>query len=90
LVTTNGEYPLNDRRHPDHHEAYVQNYLRQYGARKVESDALLKQPQAGRELCRRAILKYVPATAPRRYHNKLKPVRAELRRELDRLMGTAP
>jgi hypothetical protein len=86
LTTAKGEYPLNDRRHPDHKKPYVQDYLRQYGARKVESDALLKVPELGRELCRQAILKYVPASAPRRYLKKLKPVREELRRELDRLL----
>jgi hypothetical protein len=54
LVTGKGEYPLDDRRHPDHHKDYVQSYLRKYGARKVESDALLKVPELGRELCRQA------------------------------------
>jgi hypothetical protein len=87
LATTNGKYPLNDRRHPDHLKPYVQDYLHAYGARKVESDALLKRPEEGRELCRQAILKYVPALAPRRYRKKLKPVRAELRHELDRLLS---
>jgi hypothetical protein len=86
LATTNGEYPLDDKRHPDHFKPYVQNYLREYGVRKVEADALLKRPEIGRELCRQAILKYVPANAPRRYQKKLKPVRVELRRELDRLL----
>jgi hypothetical protein len=86
LATSKGEYPLNDKRHPDHDKPYVQNYLDKYGVRKVESDALLKNPEAGRELCRQAILKYVPASAPRRYQKKLIPVRAELRRELDRLL----
>jgi hypothetical protein len=85
LVTAKGEYPLNDRRHNDHFKPYVQDYLRKYGVRKVEADALLKVPEIGRELCRQAILKYVPANAPRRYRNKLKPVRIKLRRELDRL-----
>jgi hypothetical protein len=87
LITAKGEYPLNDKRHPDHYKPYVQNYLREYGVRKVESDALLKRPEAGRELCRQAILKYVPANAPRRYRKKLIPVRAELRRELNRLLS---
>jgi hypothetical protein len=87
LTTAKGEYPLDDRRHPDHHKPYVQNYLREYRARKVESDALLKVPELGRELCRQAILKYVPASAARRYRNKLKPIRRELRRELDRLLA---
>jgi hypothetical protein len=86
LQTTKGEYPLNDKRHPDHYKPYVQSYLRDYGVRKVESDALLKVPEIGRELCRQAILKYVPASAPRRYRVELAPVRAELRRELDRLL----
>jgi hypothetical protein len=86
LTTANGDYPLNHPRHRDHNKPYVQDYLRKYGVRKVESDALLKVPELGRQLCRQAILKYVPASAPRRYRNKLKPVRAELRRELDRLL----
>jgi hypothetical protein len=87
LQTTKGEFPLNDKRHPDHYKPYVQSYLREYGVRKVESDALLKVPEIGRELCRQAILKYVPASAPRRYRAKLAPVCVELRRELDRLLG---
>jgi hypothetical protein len=86
LTTAKGDYPLNDRRHPDHGKPYVQNYLREFGVRKVESDALLKVPELGRQLCRQAILKYVPANAVRRYLRKLKPVREELRRELDRLL----
>jgi hypothetical protein len=55
--------------------------------RKVESDALLKVPELGRKLCRQAILKYVPTNATRRYQTKLRPLRAEMRRELDRLLG---
>jgi hypothetical protein len=88
LATSKGEYPLNDKRHPDHYKDYVQDYLRQYGVRKVEADALLKVPELGRKLCRQAILKYVPASAPRRYLNKLKPLREELRCELDHLLRT--
>jgi hypothetical protein len=86
LATSNGKYPLDDERHPDHNKPYVQTYLKAYGPRKVESDALLKVPEIGRELCRQAILKYVPASAPRRYHAQLRPMREELRRELDRLL----
>jgi hypothetical protein len=86
LATSKGEYPLDDKRHPDHLKPYVQTYLKQYGVRKVEADALLKAPEVGRGLCRQAILRYVPANAPRRYQQKLKPVRAEFRRELDRLL----
>ena len=76
LATSKGEYPLNDKRHPDHFKPYVQDYLREYGVRKVESDALLKVPEIGRELCRQAILKYVPANAAAALSAKLTPVRA--------------
>jgi hypothetical protein len=86
LATSKGEYPLDDERHSDHFKDYVQSYLREFDARKVEADALLKVPDLGRELCRRAILKYVPANTPRRYRTKLKPMRAEMRRELDHLL----
>jgi hypothetical protein len=87
LITSKGEYPLDDRRHPDHYKPYVQTYLRKYGVRKVEANALVKRPEAGRKLCRQAILKYVPADAPRRYLKKLKPFRAALRREIGRLLA---
>jgi hypothetical protein len=80
------KWPLDDPRHPDHNKPYVQDYLRRYGARKVEANALLRNPAAGRLLMRQAILKYIPANAVRRYERKLIPVRAELRRELDRLL----
>ena len=86
LATSKGEYPLDDRRHPDHLKAYVQDYLRRFGARKVEADALLKVPDLGRDLCRTAILKYVPTNAPHRYRTKLQPIQAEMRRELNRLL----
>jgi hypothetical protein len=89
LITSQGEYPLDDPRHPDHRKSYVQDYLAAYGARKVEANALVTRPEAGRELCRQAILKYVPASAPRRYLKRLKPLRAELRREIERLLAGA-
>jgi hypothetical protein len=58
LRTAKGEYPLDDRRHRDHYKDYVQNYIKEHGARKVEATALVKRPNAGRALCRQAILKY--------------------------------
>lgn len=78
--------PLDHPKHPDHKKPYVQDYLKLYGARKVEANALLRKPAAGRDLCRQAILKYVPANAPRLYQRKLITQRTELRQELDRLL----
>jgi hypothetical protein len=77
---------LDDRRHPDHHKDYVQSYLRKFGARKVEANALVTRPAAGRALCRSAILKYVPAGTPEKYEEQLDIEREAVRREIARLM----
>ncbi len=53
---------LDNPRHPDFAKSYVQDYLAQFGARKVEANALVTRPAAGRQLCRDAIVKYVDDT----------------------------
>lgn len=71
---------LSDPRHKDHFKPYVQNYLAKYGVRKVEGNALVVVPQAGRDLCEAAILKYmVDPTLPERFMEGLQPNRDELR-----------
>jgi hypothetical protein len=79
LMTGSGKN-LADPKHKDHGQAYVQEYIRQFGARKVEANALVVDPKAGRELCERAILKYLPREAPDRYEERLRPFRDEVRR----------
>ena len=58
---------LENPRHPDHQKPYVQDYLRQFGARKVEANALVVRPDAARQLCRTAITEYVDDDAPLQY-----------------------
>lgn len=77
---------LDDPDHRDHHKKYVQDYIRQFGARKVEANALVKRPQAGRKLCRDAILKYVPADAVERYERRIRPLRQQAHWEIARLL----
>jgi hypothetical protein len=79
LETSNGAHPLDDPRHPDHRKSYVRQYLAEFGARKCEANALVVRPEAGRELCRRAILRYVDAEAPADYQRRLAEPREELR-----------
>lgn len=54
---------LDDPRHADHRKSYVQGYLAEFGARKVEANALVTRPEAGRELCLAAIRRYVDTGA---------------------------
>jgi hypothetical protein len=75
---------LADSAHPDHKKPYVQDYLRQFGARKVEANALVARPEAGRQLCRDAILKYIPADTPALYQRRLAARREELRQAIAR------
>lgn len=80
-------------RHKDHRSDYVQRYLHEFGARKVEANALVVRPDAGRELCRQAILRYLPADAPEQYQAALAPHREQARVEILRRVaqiGGAP
>ncbi len=81
---------LDDPRHPDHNKSYVQSYLQRFGVRKVEANALVVRPEAGRELCRQTILRYVPVDAGDRYQEKLQPFRDQLRDEILRRLAEAP
>ena len=86
LETSSGQQ-LDDPDHSDHDKRYVQDYIARFGVRKCEANALVVVPEIARALCRNAILKHVPATAPARYHSKLQRVRAKLRRAIRRRMG---
>ena len=90
-LETSSRGRLDDPKHPDHRKPYVQSYLARFGARKVEANALVVRPQAGRDLCRQAILKYVPTGAVRAYEDRLSSIRKTLRSEIAALFdGSAP
>jgi hypothetical protein len=59
LITSSGE-DLANPKHNDHKKPYVQDYIRQFGVRKVEANALVVRPEAGRQLCLDAIRRYLP------------------------------
>ncbi len=77
---------LDDLGHRDHEKPYVQNYIREYGVRKVEANVLVVRPDAGRELCRQAILQYLSDDAPVDYERTLKPHQVEVQSEIQRLL----
>jgi hypothetical protein len=81
LETGSGK-SLADPGHKDHKCAYVQDYIREFGVRKVEANALVVRPEAGRQLCLHAILKYLPEDAPEKYQEDLIPHREQVREEI--------
>jgi hypothetical protein len=86
LETSSGGQ-LDDPDHNDHDKSYVQDYIAEFGVRKCEANALVVEPEVGRQLCRDAILEHIPADAVERYERKLDRLRKQLRRALrDRVL----
>jgi len=88
LVTSSGEDLANER-HPDHGKPYVQNYLRQFGARKVEANALVVRPEAGRRLCLDAVRRYVPDAMLANFEALRVEAQIGARAEILQLLGAA-
>ncbi len=80
LVTSNAKgLDLSDPKHPDHHKNYVQSYLREFGARKCEANTLVLRPDAGRQLCREAIRRYISDEDVRKYWRSVSALQGEVR-----------
>jgi hypothetical protein len=86
LKTGSGK-DLADPSHKDHGKAYVQDYIRAHGLRKVEANALVVAPEAGRQLLRDTIHKYIAPDALDRYEERLKAPREALRVEMLSRLG---
>ena len=86
LITGSG-ICLSSPKHNDHAKEYVQSYLKRFGCRKVEANALVVAPEAGRELCRRAILQYISEDALEEFEASLESARNDVREEVARLLA---
>ena len=95
LRTGGGEFGLDDPRHPDHAKPYVQEYLKRYCAkdesgkwqgRKVEANALVVRPDAGRQLCCDALARYIDAGALALYEAEIAERRKELGLKIEALL----
>jgi hypothetical protein len=86
-LETGSRKRLDDPRHPDHRKDYVQDYLKKYGVRKVEANALVVRPEAGRDLCRQTILKYVNCDAINNFNEALAEQQDIVAAEVKRLLG---
>lgn len=62
-LETSGGKDLANPKHPDHSKSYVQTYLYAYGARKVEANALIANPQMGRRIMRDTIWRFLDQDA---------------------------
>jgi len=85
LVTSSGE-DLANPGHSDHLKPYVQDYLARFGPRKVEANALVVRPEAGRRLCLEAIRRYVPDHLLANFEARRAEAQIEARAEIARLL----
>lgn len=79
LITGSG-LDLADPSHKSYKTYNVQDYIRKYGERKVEANALVIEPEKSRELCEQAIEKYLGHDAETRFAAKTEAVHKELER----------
>jgi hypothetical protein len=85
-LETGSGMDLADIDNGDHDKPYVQDYIRLYGERKVEANALVVHAEAGRQLCRDAILKYIDPDGIKRYTAKLARERRKVKDILPGIM----
>jgi hypothetical protein len=78
---------LADEHHNDHGKPYVQSYLRQFGIRKVEANALVVRPEAGRRLCLDAIRRYISDDLLSDFESRREASRQEARAAVARLLA---
>lgn len=86
LITGNQQRQmhLNDSSHPNHFLPYVQSYLKKVGVRKCEANALVVIPESGRNLCEKAILKYLGNDAEDRFNDRRITIRRKILSIMDK------
>jgi hypothetical protein len=87
LQTSSGD-DLADPGHKHHGHPHVRRYLKEFGARKCEANALVTRPAAARALIETAIAKYVDPTAPEKFDEGLVAVRRDLKDEIARRLAS--
>lgn len=76
---------LADPSHEDHDKDYVQNWLKKYGAKKVEANALVTRPKKGRDLLQSTIEKYLGKDPEKKYEKNLEMERNKVKDSLTQL-----
>ena len=89
-LMTGGGKDLADPNHKQHHADHVQRWLKEIGERKVEANALVTRPEAGRQLCYDAITKYVSPEAPEEYSAVMQGTQDEARGILEEMLPDGP
>ena len=71
---------LDDSRHPNHKMSYVQEYIKKFGARKCEANAIVVIPKIARTFVDNIIKKYLGKDAEERFLAKRQAIRNEVQK----------
>jgi len=82
LITGSGK-DLGDENHKLHKCDFVQDYIRRYGQRKVEANAMVIRPEASRALFRDTIRRCLADDAPAQYQAALADHRQRVKEAID-------
>lgn len=92
LITGNTakKMDLGSKTHPNHNLPYVQQYLKKVGRRKCEANAIVVVPEMGRQMCERAILRYLGADARDRFEARKQETRDKIGEIMDQVKIRKP
>lgn len=76
LITGSG-LNLADKNHRNHKMPYAQNYIKKYGVRKCESNAMVNVVKEAQNLCKEAIEKYLGKDANKRFDERRRAANAK-------------
>lgn len=68
-------------------EKYVQEYIKKYGVRKVEANALVTRPNVARNLIESTLNKYISKDSVRSYNHQIKIEQLEVKRIISEMVN---
>lgn len=77
-LITGGKKNLASPTHKNYHMPYVQNYIKRYGIRKCEANALSPYPKLAQKLVKNSIESYLGKNAKLRFDKKVQAVKEEI------------
>ena len=80
---------LNDPNHKNHFDSWVQNYINQYGVRKVEANVLVTRIDEARELFKSTLDKYLDYDGIEQYETDVEQAQQEVKELVTELMKAA-
>ena len=82
-LETGSGLDLANPNHKDHDKPWVQEYIEEHGTRKCEANALVIQPDMGRQLCLDAVIKYLGDDALEKFKQREDFIRDAVSNMLD-------